>query len=53
MKKESYLLNCTILEARGLVLEDSNSISPFVRIRVNEDSQITTTQYKMTTVTWN
>ena len=43
----------TILEARDLVSPSENAVNPFVRIKVGAESQVTTTQERMNTVTWN
>jgi hypothetical protein len=53
MKKSSYFVSVTILEARNLQTDSQNAVNPFVRVRIGSESQITTTQQRMNTVTWN
>jgi len=53
MLKDSYFVSVTILEARNLMSDGQNAVNPFVRIRIGQESQVTTTQYRMNTVTWN
>lgn len=53
MQREEYLISVTIHEARGLVSDHGGPINPFVRITVNDRTQITSIQNKMNDVTWN